>query len=146
MKSLLKYVFLTAVAALMLPVASCSGTGDVERPYDSSLCENLAILIERHDSISQEQYREMIGQNAAILHYIIDRTREISEEPGDEQNGSWRQLLADPDYLERFGYMFTLGSALYQADADGLLDKDNQHLYKALDEYNRQLAEYSDRN
>ncbi len=146
MKSLHRYLFYTALACILVLTASCSGSGDVERPYDSELCEKLAISIERRDSISQQQYAEMIGQNAAILHYIIDRTREISEEPGDEQSGSWRQLLADPDYLERFGYMFTLGSALYQADAEGRLDKDNQRRYKALDEYNRQLAEYSDRN
>ena len=146
MKSLPRYLSFIAIALLLTIIPSCSGEDNVERPYDSDLCESLAIIIERRDSISQAQYSEMIGQNAAILHYIIDRTTEISEQPGDEQSGSWRQLLADPEYLERFGYMFTLGSALYQADAEGRLDKDNQRRYKALDEYNRQLAEYSDRN
>ena len=48
--------------------------------------------------------------------------------------------------MERFGYMFTLGSALYQADADGKLDAENKKRYDALDKYNRELAEYSERN
>ena len=41
--------------------------------------------------------------------------------------------------------MFTLGSALYQADINGKLDKDNAEAYEALDEYNSKLADYTDR-
>ena len=55
-------------------------------------------------------------------------------------------MLADPEYMERFSFMFTLGSALYQADADGRLDENNRGLYKKLDRYNQELAEYSERN
>lgn len=114
--------------------------------YDGSLCEELAVKIERRDSLSQDDYRAMLGQNEAILRYLIEQSRSIAEEPQADRNGSWRQLLADPDYMERFGYMFTIGSALYQADAEGRLDKDNKKLYDGLDRYNQELAEYSDRN
>lgn len=114
--------------------------------YDSEVCEELAVRIERRDSLSQKDYRAMIAQNEAILIYLIDQSRKIAEEPADDRNGSWRQLLADPEYLERFSNMFTIGSALYQADADGKLDSDNKKRYDALDKYNRELADYSDNN
>ena len=42
--------------------------------------------------------------------------------------------------------MFTLGSSLYQADADGLLDKENADHYAELDRYNADLAAITDRN
>ena len=87
----------------------------------------------------------MIGQNEAILQYLIEQSKKIADEPQDERNGSWRTLLADPDYMERFSYMFTLGSALYQADVDGCLDSRNKELYHKLDKYNQELADYSDR-
>ena len=122
---------------------SCSGR-EVDSTYNSETCEQLSIRIERRDSLSQEDYTRMIGQNEAILKYLVEKSKAISQEPSDNRTGSWRQLLADPEYLERFGYMFTLGSALYQADADGRLDKENKRLYAELDRYNAELAEYSD--
>ena len=53
--------------------------------------------------------------------------------------------VAEPEYLERFGYMFTLGSALYQAEIRGRLNEDNAEAYGALDDYNSLLADYTDR-
>ncbi len=66
------------------------------------LCEELAVKIERRDSLSQKDYRAMIAQNEAILIYLIEQSKKISEEPAPDRSGSWRQLLADPEYMERF--------------------------------------------
>lgn len=140
-KTDVKILRTSLIAGVVAMVCSCSG--DVAR-YDSELCEELAVKIERRDSLSQTDYREMIAQNEAILVYLIDQSKKISDEPADDRNGSWRSLLADPEYMERFSYMFTLGSALYQADAYGKLDKENKERYDALDKYNRELADYSD--
>ena len=141
----MKPIHALATLLLALMLASCSGSG-VEAPYDSDTCERLAVKIENRDSLTQAEYQEMIGQNAAILHYLVDKSKEISEEPQGDRSGSWRELLADPEYLERFSYMFTLGSALYQAAAEGLLDKKNKERYASLDKYNQELADYSERN
>lgn len=88
----------------------------------------------------------MIAQNEDILKYIIERSRDISEMPDSVRSGAWRDLLSDPEYLERFSYMFTLGSTLYQADVDGLLDEDNAKHYAELDRYNEDLVAITDRN
>ena len=141
----MRHIQIFAFAAVLLVGALAGCTGHSVK-YDGAVCEDLAVKIERRDSLSQDDYRAMIGQNEAILQYLIEQSKTIAEEPQDDRSRSWRQLLADPDYMERFGYMFTLGSALYQADADGLLDKDNKKLYDALDRYNKELADYSDRN
>lgn len=130
------------IFALLCLASSCSRPAS----YDSELCEELAVKIERRDSLSQKDYRAMIAQNEAILIYLIEQSKKISEEPAPDRSGSWRQLLADPEYMERFSNMFTLGSALYQADAEGRLDSENKKLYDRLDRYNRDLADYSDRN
>ena len=127
----MKAIYLFTIILLGLAMSACG--------FDDE-------AVERREAISQEEYRDMIGQNEAILCYLIEKSREIAEEPSDQRNDSWRNLLADPDYMERFGYMFTLGSALYQADADGKLDAENKKRYDALDKYNRELAEYSERN
>lgn len=141
----MKAIYLFSIILLGLAMSAC-GFDDEAAEYDSDTCAALAVKVERREAISQEEYRDMIGQNEAILCYLIEKSREIAEEPSDQRNDSWRNLLADPDYMERFGYMFTLGSALYQADADGKLDAENKKRYDALDKYNRELAEYSERN
>lgn len=141
----MKAIYLFSIILLGLAMSACGLDGEVAQ-YDSDTCAALAVKVERRDAISQEEYRDMIGQNEAILCYLIEKSREIAEEPSDRRNESWRNLLADPEYMERFSYMFTLGSALYQADAEGKLDADNKKRYDALDKYNRELAEYSERN
>ncbi len=140
----MKTLYTLLAGALLLLCAACSSSPAAR--YDGEMCHELSVKIERGDSLSQADYRNMILQNEAILVYLINRTKEVSSEPSDEQAGSWRHLLAEPEYLERFGYMFTLGSALYQADADGHLDSDNKKLYDRLDRYNRELADFSDNN
>lgn len=140
----MKAFYLFTIIVLGLAFASCDRTEAPE--YDSSACEALAVKVERREVLTQEEYAQMIGQNAAILSYLIEKNKAISEMPADSRSEYWRQLLADPEYMERFGYMFTLGSALYQADADGKLDAQNKERYDALDKYNRELAEYSERN
>ncbi len=87
----------------------------------------------------------MIGQCGQILAYIVERGEAIEKLPDDRRYRAYRELLADPQYMERFSYLFTLGSALYQADAAGRLDKGNKAAYKALDEYNERFSDISDR-
>lgn len=103
-------------------------------------------MIDGRDSLTQADYTAMIAQSEDILKFLIKRTKDISDEPESMRPGAWRQLLADPEYLERFGYMFTLGSALYQADTSGRLDADNARRFASLDNYNQVLAELCDAN
>lgn len=119
---------------------------DWHRSYDADECNRLAIMIDNRDSLTQADYTAMIAQSEDILKFLIKRTKEVSSEPDSLRGVAWRQLLADPDYLERFGYMFTLGSALYQADTSGRLDADNARRFASLDNYNHVLAELCDAN
>lgn len=130
---------------ILLLLTACGGR-EIDSTYSSSTCEELAVMIEQRDSISQEQYTAMIGQNEAILKYLVSQSKRIAEQPDSLRQDSWRELYADPEYMERFGYMFTLGSALFQAQLAGKLDKYNQRQYDNLDKYNKELAEYSERN
>lgn len=132
---------------LLVPLlsSSCRNGGRIPREYDAEICSRLSTKIERRDSLSQHDYSIMIAQNEAILQYLIDRTSQISELPDSCRYHAWRTLTAEPEYLERFGYMFTLGSALYQADLNNCLDKENERAYAALDDYNTKLADYTDR-
>ena len=139
-----KILFILPVLAVAL-FCGCSGR-EVSTDYNGELCENLAMRIESRDSLPQLDYAEMIGQNEAILKYLIEQAERLSEEPDSLRNGEWRLLTADPVYMERFGYMFTLGSALYSARLEGLLDEENIDAYDALDKYNERLADYADRN
>lgn len=131
-----------SVAALVV-LASCGAGGSVS--YDPELCTELSKKIERHDSLTQDDYSHIIDQNGEILKYLVGRASQVSELPDSSRTSAWRALLAEPEYLERFGYMFTLGSALYQADTQGRLDKTNSRRYAELDRYNERLAEYTDR-
>jgi hypothetical protein len=142
----MKPVYSLAFLGLLIAATACSGEILDDASYDNDVCEDLAVKIERHDSISQPEYEQMICQNAAILRFLIEKSRKIAEEPQGDRPNSWRDLLADPEYMERFSYMFTLGSALYQAEVDGRLDEKNTKLYKKLDRYNQELVEYSERN
>lgn len=141
----MKVFYLVTLIIISTLLASCGRT-EAEVDYNSEVCETLSVKVERREPLSQEEYSLMIGQNAAILRYLIEENKKIAGLDADERNDAWRNLLADPDYMERFGYLFTLGSALYQADAEGKLDEHNRQLYAGLDEYNRRLAEYSERN
>jgi len=138
------HILITAFSALLFVAASsCS---DWHQDYDSAVCNELAVKIDSRQPLTQQDYASMIAQNEDILKYIIARSRAISEMPDSIRSDAWRDLLADPEYLERFSYMFTLGSTLYQADADGLLDSDNAKHYAELDRYNADLAAITDRN
>lgn len=137
-------VLIAACAALMACVA-CS-SDNWRREYDAALCEELAVKIDSRAQLSQEDYTAMIAQSEDILKYVIERSRLIGDMPDSLRQEAWRGLLAEPEYLERFGYMFTLGSALYEADVNGLLDKRNKARYAELDRYNADLAAVSDRN
>lgn len=128
------------LAAAVALLCSCSVPS-----YDARVCEDLAIKIERRDSLTQNDYSRMIEQSESILDYLVERNGTLSELPPDERSQAFRSLLADPEYMERFGYMFTLGSALYQAEADSFLNSDNTRAYERLDQYNDRFSEISDR-
>lgn len=134
------------ILPLFIVILSCCGKGGAvfSKDYDSELCSELSTKIERHDSLTQHDYRNMIAQNEAILQYLIERTSAISELPDSCRYQTWRAMTAEPEYLERFGYMFTLGSALYQAELNGKLDEENSEAYDELDDYNTRLADYTD--
>lgn len=139
-----KILFFLPVVVMML--VSCGKKEmSVPRGYDADVCAGLAVKIEDRDSMTQHDYAVMISQNEAILQYLIDRTSKICELPDSSRYNAWRVLTAEPEYLERFGYMFTIGSALYQADMSGRLDRDNAEAYASLDDYNAKLADYTDR-
>lgn len=137
----MKKILYSAVAIVAL--MSCSTDGSVS--YDPDLCTELSKKIERRDSLSQKDYSQIIDQNGEILKYLVGRASTVAEMPDSCRTRAWRELLAEPEYLERFGYMFTLGSALYQAESQGRLDKKNARRYAELDRYNERLAEYTDR-
>ena len=130
------FVIITAIAF------GCSGGGD---SYDATLCHSLALKVERHEDLTQRDYQLMISQNEQILKYLVDQAEQIDHTPEIDRGQAWRSLTANPDYMERFGYLFTLGSALYDANLNGLLDEANASRYHDLDEYNERLGDYSER-
>lgn len=139
-----KSLYLLVVATSIFLPSACSHRGGSES-YDSELCRELSLKIERRDSLSQDDYACIINQNEQILKYLTDRASDVAGLPDSCRAQAWRQLVAEPEYLERFGYMFTLGSALYQADLNGRLDSENKRSYADLDRYNEMLADYTDR-
>lgn len=118
--------------ACTLLLNACSSKPD----YNSAECEELAVKIGRNEELTQDDYAEMIAQDEAILIYLVEQSQRIAQLPDDQRADAWRELQADPEYLERFGNSFTLGSTLYEADSKGLLDEKNSKAFKALDQYN----------
>lgn len=140
----MKRLLLIFPAILVLLFAACDDKGaDYTSDYNSEVCNDLAVRIDRRDSLSQADYTAMIGQTEAILKYLIEQHKNIEAQPVSEHEADWRVLYADPEYMERFGYFFTLGSALYKADTHHLFDKRNERLYAGLDNYNAELAQVS---
>ncbi len=133
-------------AVLLAAVCWSCGDSHYSSDYDADLCKELAVKIDTGASLTQADYTAMIGQNEAILKYLIEKSDKIDHMPDSAHYGAWRILLADPEYMERFSYMFTLGSALYEAHTNNNLDEDNAKLYDGLDKYNEELAAISDRN
>ena len=131
--------YISVLAAALLCVASC---GHSAPTYDAGLCQKLAEQIDRRQQLTQEDYSSMIQQNIAILQYLIDKNKAVAATPEADRPDEWSRLVHDEDYMERFGYLFTIGSALYQADSDGLLDEANRKAYAEVDRYNSELARY----
>lgn len=134
---------------LLIPVltvlaAGCSHTSSSGRGYDPEECEALAVKIERRDSLTQQDYAEMIEQNEQILKYIVSENERVAALAPETRYQATRELRANPDYMERFGYLFTIGSALFQAEREGRLDRSNAAAYSALDSYNESLARVSE--
>ena len=57
-----------ALAAFLL--AACSAS-DWHRDYDAEICNSLAVKIDGHQPLTQDDYASMIAQNEDILKYII---------------------------------------------------------------------------
>lgn len=140
----LRNIIIALFAILLVAGCGRKKAGDDTPKYNAGLCTSLSQRIERRDSLSQKDYASIISQNEAILQYLVGRADSISHLPADKRYRAWRSLTAEPEYLERFGYMFTLGSALYQADVTGHLDSINARQYRGLDKYNTRLADYID--
>lgn len=128
------------ISTLLVCLTACHRSAS----YDAEKCRELAVKVERNDSLTQKEYSAMIDQNEAILVYLIERNKEIKDLPREERSKAWREMLAQPEYMERFSYMFTLGSGLYNASVSGKLDDGNKDRYDDLDRYNKELADYSD--
>lgn len=142
----MRQIVLLLLAIGIITLVSCGGGNSVATvSYDGELCGRLANKVERNDSLSQQEYGQMIEQNEQILIYLVEQSTRLTELPEGERYGAYRELLADPAYMERFGYLFTLGSALYKADVEGWLNAENSAAYDALDEYNTRFSELSDR-
>lgn len=136
-----KIISIIAAVALAAAMWQCSTPAP---DYDAEACRRLATAIEKRDSITPDMYAEMIGQDQAILVYLVGRAEQLADLPDSLRYGAYRAMVAEPEYLERFGYLFTLGSALYQAQLDGRLKGRNLKRYEALDRYNEQLASFAD--
>ncbi len=118
MKKLIVYI-------MLLPLRPPAGAGSVPSDYDSATCTDLSVRIERRDSLTQYDYACIIAQNRAILGVprgACRRHRRAARQPALHGLARAAGRAGIPG---RFGYMFTLGSALYNADVDGLLDDDN---------------------
>lgn len=139
------YPYLVLAASALLGGCGGSGGGSLFGGYNSAECERLSIAIERHDSLTQHDYAQMIAQSEYIVRYLVEKNDAIGDLPEDSRLEELRQLRASPEYMERFGYFFTLGSALYQADTRGLLDDSNRRHYAELDEYNTRFSRLADR-
>lgn len=136
--------FAFAIIAAAFALGGCNDKGgDYTSDYSATVCNELSVRIDHRDSLKQEDYTAIIGQTEAIIKYLIESHKRIEAQPADERASDWRVLYADPEYMERFGYFFTLGSALHRADTHHLLDSRNQRLYASLDDYNAQLAQVS---
>ncbi len=135
----MKHLLYTMLILLAVTAASCGSR--TASPYDAAECQRLCVMAERGDSISQQDYAAMIDQSSHILRYIAERNEEVCRLPEDSRCQAERALHADPEYMERFGYMFTLGSTLYKANANGSLDRANREAYQELDRYNQRLAD-----
>lgn len=124
----------------MLAFCACSSES-----YNYDTCLELSEKIERGENLSQKDYASMISQSKAILEYLIDKTGKLSEiSDTDEQESAARVLQADPEFMDRFGYLFTFSSSLYRAELAGNLDKSNLRDYHALNEYNDRFAAMTD--
>lgn len=107
--------------------------GSCHRGYDTVTCENISRKIETGRPLGQDDYARMIDQSGHILRYLIDAVDGIRHCPAADRQQAASALRADPEFLERFGYMFTFSSVLYRAHLAGLLDSKNTAGYEALD-------------
>jgi len=129
-ESLMNRFILIICMVCGMTLASCSGA------YSASECERLSDKIVCDEKLSQEDYEDMLVQYEAILKYLISKADKIIEETDKNERSKLRQSIRnDSEYLKRFSYMFTFGSALYQAEVKNELDAKNLNAYKKLDSY-----------
>ena len=64
---------------MLLSTASCGDSGtQADADYDGDTCARLATMVEARDSLSQQDYAQMIEQNEQILKYLVARTASSS--------------------------------------------------------------------
>ena len=119
MKKTRTIILLILTLAMTAGLSSCKG-------YDEAKCESLTEMIIRGRMLDQNDYADMLDQYEDILKYLIGRSDEIiAEQDQQTRKELQKRLRNDEEYLKRFGYMFTFGSALYQADVANLHDENN---------------------
>ena len=129
-------ILLLLFAVLGLSVSSCSDG------YDAAVCQDLSDKIVREQPLTQDDYADMLDQYEAILKYLISRADDIiSIEADGDKDRMRRELRSDEDYLQRFSYMFTFGSVLYQAEVRNELDENNLAAYHDLERYSDEFAD-----
>ncbi len=129
-----RFLLLLAVA-VGLSASSCKET------YDQGVCQNLTDKIVCEKSLTQVDYAEMLEQYESILQYLIARADEvIAESDESAREALMLSMRSDEEYLRRFGYMFTFGSTLYQADVKNELDDDNHATYLRIGHYSDEFA------
>lgn len=132
-------IFLSLFLALGLLVSSCS------KGYDADLCQSLSDKIVREQPLDQHDYAEMLFQYESILKYLISRADDVIALKNEDDRDALRQSLRnDEDYLQRFSYMFTFGSTLYQAEVRNELDAANLAAYHDLERYCDEFADRSE--
>lgn len=131
--------YLAAILSI-LALTACNGG------YDASECERLTDKIVNEETLSQDDYSDMLTQYESILQYLIDRTDKTNEISDDFERAKEQQALRqDEEFMKRFSYMFTFGSALYMAEVGGELDDSNLERYNKVMEYVDEFTKSSER-
>lgn len=98
---LVKFMFFAAVVILM---AACGGTSG----YNAETCEQLKTKIDKHETLTDQDYNEMIDQTVAI---IKDLDKQIKACGDDSEKMS--ELKKNEEYTKMAGY--AIGFGLYMS-------------------------------
>ena len=132
------------IAILAAVILGAVPSGCARQGYSAELCGSFASRGEGREVFTQEDYEAMVDQCHYIVDYLLESTQEIAS-IGDsaERAQAMRGRLADEDYMQRLGYMFTLSSLLYQADVAGRLGPEVRKDYRDLVAVTEEFAQLS---